>query len=254
MHEITPPAPAVAEQTLPPFYHRVVGVNPAHHGDLRLDREMGFGFAATAQSVPLGLAEIEAAAQHFPVLFTTGPNPAPVALLGLREGQNLFVGPDGSWRAGSYVPAYVRSFPFIFVEDAASRTVFVGMEADAACIRRDRGLRLFEDGRPSPALNEAIAFCNAYRESVAAAGVFGRALDAAGLLAEEEAAINFASGDVARIRGFKLLKPERLAELDDATFLEWRRMGWIAAIYAHLYSAGRWARLIELGAPISPPG
>jgi hypothetical protein len=241
-------SPAVA---LPLFFKRVVGVNPAMHAGLRLDRSTGLGFAAAAQSVPLGLGEIEAAAQHYPVLFTSGPTPTPVALLGLREGSNLFLRPDGSWQSDAYVPAYVRAFPFIFLEDPTSKTLYVGMEPDAASLRSDAGQPLFEDGRPSATLNEAITFCSAYRESVVAAANFGRALQAAGVLQDEEATVNFTAGGSARIRGFKLVRPEKLAEMDDATFLEWRRMGWVGAIYAHLFSAGRWGRLIEMAA--SPP-
>jgi len=243
------PSPVVS---LPLFFKRVVGVNPAVHAGLRLDRSTGFGFAAAAQSVPLGLGEIEAAAQHYPVLFTSGPTPTPVALLGLREGSNLFVRPDGSWLPDAYVPAYVRAFPFIFLEDPASKALYVGMEPDAASLRPDAGQPLFEDGRPSAALNEAITFCSAYREGVVAAANFGRALQAAGVLQEEEATVNFTVGGSARIRGFKLARSEKLAEVDDATFLEWRRMGWVAAIYAHRFSAGRWGRLIELAA-LAPP-
>lgn len=235
--------------TLPLFYHRVVGVNPTTHPDLRLDRATGFAFAAKAQSAPIGLTEFEAVAQHFPILFTTGPDPVPVALLGLREGHNLFVAPGGTWLSDVYVPAYVRAFPFIFVEDPGTKTLYVGMEPDAAALNSGHGQRLFEDGHPTPLLNETIAFCTAFRESVAAASTFARALDAAGLLEEEEATVRFTSGGAAQVRGFKIVKPERLAELDDGLFLEWRRMGWVSAIYAHLYSAGRWARLIELAAP-----
>jgi hypothetical protein len=234
---------------LPLFFSRVEGVNPATHPDLTLDRHTGFGFAAGAQSVPLGLSELEAAAQHYPILFTSGPDPTPVALLGLRDGQNLFVLSHGTWLPDAYVPAYVRAFPFVFVEDAATRTVFVGMQPDAAALTSGRGVRLFEDGRPTAALTEAIGFCTAFREAAAAAATFGRALQAARLLEEEEATINFTAGGTTKIRGFKLVRPERLAELDDAIFLEWRRLGWLAAIYAHLYSAGRWSRLIELAAP-----
>ena len=237
-----------AAPVLPLFFKRVVGVNPTLHPELRLDRATGFAFAAQAQSVPLGLTELEAAAQHYPILFTGGAEPVPVALLGLREGANLFVDAHGAWLPDSYVPAYIRAFPFIFVEDPATKTLFVGMEPDAPALAGATGDRLFEDGRPTPALNDAIAFCSAYREAVLSAGVFARALDRAGLLEEEEATVNFTSGGLARIRGFKLLKPERLAELDDATFLEWRRMGWVSAIYAHLYSIGRWSRLIERAA------
>jgi hypothetical protein len=68
------------------------------------------------------------------------------------------------------------------------------------------------------------------------------------MLSEEEANINFTAGGQARIRGFKLMSPERIEQADDATFLEWRRRGWIGAIYAHIHSAGRWARLIDLAA------
>ncbi len=234
---------------LPLFFKRVVGVNPQLHSHLKLDRAVGYGFAHRAQSVPIGLTEFDAVAQHYPILFTTGPNPVPVALLGLREGENLFVRPEGSWQSDAYVPAYVRAFPFIFVEDSDNKNVVVGMEPDAEQIRPDRGLPLFEDGRPSPALNEAVGFCQAFREAVSAAANFGRALEAAKLLEEEEATVNFTVGGTARIRGFKIVKADRLAEVDDATFLDWRRMGYLNAVYAHLFSAGRWGRLIELGAP-----
>jgi hypothetical protein len=237
------------QPSLPLFFSRIEGVNPAVHPDLTLDKNTGFGFASKAQSVPLGLSELEAAAQHYPVLFTTGPEPVPVVLLGLTEGRNLFVMSNGTWLADAYIPAYVRAFPFVFVEDAATKSLFVGMEPTAPALTSGHGARLFEDGRPTAALNDVVAFCTAFREAAVAAATFGRALHAAKLLEEEEATVNFTAGGSTRIRGFQLVKPERLAELDDATFLEWRRLGWLAAIYAHLYSAGRWGRLIELAAP-----
>jgi hypothetical protein len=240
----TPPAP-----TMPLFFKRVVGVNPQLHSHLKLDRSVGYGFAAKAQSVPIGLTEFDAVAQHYPILFTTGANPVPVALLGLREGNNLFVRPDGGWQSDAYIPAYVRAFPFIFVEDTDNKSLVVGMEPDADHIKPEAGQPLFEDGRPSPTLNEAVGFCQAFREAVNAAANFGRALEAAKLLEEEEATVNFTAGGSARIRGFKIVKPERLADVDDATFLDWRRMGYLNAVYAHLFSAGRWGRLIDLAAP-----
>ncbi len=244
------PAPAPAPQ-LPLFFKGVVGVNPGQHAGLKLDRTTGFSFAAGAQSIPIGLGEMEVASQHFPIVFTVGPVPTPVALMGLKEGTNPFVRADGSWLPDSYVPAYVRAYPFIFVEDQATSTLYVGMDAQAACITTASGTALFEDGKPSPALTEAINFCAAYRDNLNAGIAFGRALDAAGLLEEEEATINYTGGGVARVRGFKILKLDRLEKLDDATYLEWRRRGWIAAIYAHVYSAGRWARLVEMSVPVS---
>lgn len=239
-------------QPLPLLFRRIVGVSPELHGALRLDRSAGFAYAAQAQSVPIGLGEMEAVAQHFPILFATGPKITAVALLGLREGENLFVRPDGSWRPDAYVPAYIRAFPFVFVEDTASRTLYVGMEPDADCLRLDAGAPLFEDGKPTAALNEAVGFCSAFRDNLTAADGFAQALEAAGLLEQEEANIAFTHGGATRVLGFKVVKPERLDAVSDATFLDWRRRGWIAPLYAHLHSMARWSRLIDLAAPPAP--
>jgi hypothetical protein len=234
--------------TLPLFYHRVVGVNPEMHGQLRLDRSAGYGFTAGAQTIPIGLGEFEIVARHYPIVFTAGPAPMPVALVGLNEAGNLFVGPDGAWRVDSYVPAYARAYPFIFVEDENAATTYVGMEADAACLKPDAGQRLFEDGKPTPVLNEAIAFCSALRDNLRAGATLGRALDAAGLLREEEATVNFTAGGSSRVRGFKVMQADRLDGVSDETFLDWRRRGWLGPIFAHLHSAAHWGRLIDLAA------
>ncbi len=237
---------------LPLFFKRVVGVNPELHSSLRLDRSTGYGFAAGAQSVPLGLGEFEAVSQHFPILFTSGAHPTPVALLGLREGENLFVLPDGNWRPNSYVPAYIRAFPFIFVEDTAKQALYVAMEPDADSLRLDAGTPLFEDGKPTAALTECMAFCAAFRDNLAAAVALGQALEAEGLLEQEEANITFTHGGASKVGGFKVVKPERLDRVSDETFLDWRRRGWLGPLYAHLHSMTRWRSVIELAAPAVP--
>jgi hypothetical protein len=234
--------------TLPLFYRRVVGINPQVHGQLRLDRSTGFAFAAGAQSVPLGLSEIEAASRHYPILFTAGPHTGPVALLGLNQAGNLFVQPDGTWRSDCYIPAYLRAWPFIFVQDEAADRVFLGMEPDAACLGETSGQRLFEDGTPTAVLNDAVAFCSSWRDNLAASAAFAAALDEAGVLAQEEATVNFAAGGAAHVHGFKLVRADLLDAVPDETFLDWRRRGWLGLLYAHLQSSAQWARLIDLAA------
>jgi hypothetical protein len=245
------PAPSAAKR-MPLFYSQIVGVDPKLHAGLRLDRSSGFGFAATAQFVPIGLQEFAAAAQDFPILFTADAPAIPIALLGLQARSNLFIQPDGSWRPETYVPAYVRAFPFVFVPDAKSRELFLGMEPDADCLRVDRGEPLFEGEKPSKALNEAIALTAALRENLVAAEELARTLDQAGLLEVEEAKIDFVAGGSTVVRGFKVLKRERLDQVDDQTFLEWRHRNWLPAIYAHIASTGRWVRLMEAAARERP--
>ena len=245
---LTEAVPAPPPPAMPLFFNRVVGVNPGAHGSKRLNRAAGYGFSRGAQSVPLGLGEFDVASQHYPIVFATGATPTPLALLGLGEGSNLFLESDGGWRKDSYIPAYVRAFPFVFIEEPGSGTVYVGMEADAACITDDEGEAMFEDGKPTPVLTESINFSVAFRDNLSAANAFGRALEAQGLLQEEEATVSFAAGGGTRIRGFKILKPERIEGISDETFIDWRHRGWIGPLYAHLHSSSRWGRLIELAA------
>jgi hypothetical protein len=241
-----------AKPALPLFFSSVVGVNATQHGNLRIKHNTGFGFAAHAQAIPLGLGEFDNAAQHYPIVFAAGPIPVPMVLLGLKPASNLFVMPDGAWRKDSYIPAYPRAFPFVLVEDTEKGTVFVGMEPDAAALSATEGTPMFEDGKPSPMVNEMISLTAAVRENLNAARAFGQALMEAGLLEQEEANISFTKGGSAKVVGFQQIKPERLEKLDDATFLDWRHRGWIAAIYAHLYSTGRWGRLVDLMMQVEP--
>ena len=107
----TPPSP------LPLFYNKIVPLDSRVHGGLKLNRAAGYGFASAASAVPVGFVEFAAASQSYPILFTTGADPMPVVLLGARPGENLFVSPEGVWQPDSYIPAYARAYPFIFIED-----------------------------------------------------------------------------------------------------------------------------------------
>src|SRR5437773_2591744 len=97
---------------LPLFYRRPRVLQPALHGSLSLKDGPDLGYAKQANAVPLLAAEMAAACRHLPIVFTDGINPQPVAVLGLREQQNLFVDAQGHWLPGAYVPAYVRRYPF----------------------------------------------------------------------------------------------------------------------------------------------
>jgi hypothetical protein len=243
----------MADRALPLFFTKVVGVNPTQHGGLKLDRGAGYGFAAKAAAIPLGLGEFAVLARHYPIVFASGPVPSPVALVGLNELGNLFVDGSGAWRAEAVVPGYARAWPFVLVEDPGKGgATYVGMEEGAACLGDEAGEALFADGKPTAVLGEAVRLCKAMRDELTAASALGRALEEAGLLREEEANVTFAAGGSARVRGFKAIAPDRLDAVADEVFLEWRRRGWLGAVYAHLHSAGNWARLIDLAAARAP--
>ena len=99
------------------FYTKPVGLNKSEHKNLKIvPQSDDFAFATKTNSVILAGVEFTEAAKDFPIVFAeAGGNIVPVALLGLRNEQNLFVNDDGSW-AGRYIPAFIRRYPFILSE------------------------------------------------------------------------------------------------------------------------------------------
>src|SRR3954469_18889573 len=70
------------------------------------------GFVQNGNAIPISLTEFQPVARDYPIVFTGAQNAlAPVAVLGLTGGENLFYA-DGRWAAGLYIPAYARRYPF----------------------------------------------------------------------------------------------------------------------------------------------
>src|SRR3990167_5612436 len=55
-------------------------------------------------------------ARHHPIIFASGDNPVPLALMGLNEGVNVFVDDEGKVTQPIYIPAYVRRYPFLLAK------------------------------------------------------------------------------------------------------------------------------------------
>ncbi len=67
------------------------------------------------------MVEFAVAARHYPIVFSNSAPHLPVTVCGLQTGSNAFVGNDNRWTQGCYVPAYVRRYPFILMENAEAK-------------------------------------------------------------------------------------------------------------------------------------
>ena len=235
---------------LPMFFHEVVPLDPARHGALRLERGHDYGFARETNAIPLALHELAAAAADYPVVFGGPGQGAVLAIVGYRDRENLYVDGAGAWRPGTYIPAYCRNYPFAFIEAPGGMNLLLGIDGRAASLGT-AGQPLFADTKPAAALTEAMELCRSLHQSLKEATELCAALEAQGLLVENRAVIAFAKGGSAMLGGFRVVDTAKLGALDDAKFLEWRRRGWLAPIYAHLQSTGRWGRIVDLAAGVA---
>ena len=227
------------EQTgsrLPMFYKNVVPVNSAQHGDLKFSRTVNFSYAKDTNILPITVEEFGVAQRFFPIVFAPSGEGHPLALLGLKEGENRFVEEDGSWRRGTYVPGYVRRYPFILARRSEEDTEFtLGMDADASRLNKDEGDALFEDNNPSELTNQAVEFCKRYEEAAHQTRLFVKILNEHDLLKVGEVNL-MADGKPIKYDGFKMVDEQKLNALSDEAMLTLAKNGALAAIHAHLLS------------------
>ncbi len=244
--EKEPKMPAAAN--LPLFYKTPVPLDAKAHAKLGLNKNFGFGFTEGVNAVPVNLIEMPQICHYYPIAFSPDGNATPVAILGLRDNENLFLKTNNKdWEENAYIPAYIRRYPFIFSElpEGDQLTLCIDNNKDVV---GEGGDQLFfnEEGKASDLSNNALEFCKSYHAAAQQTVEFAKALADSGLLVDREAQINVSEGKRINFSGFKIVDEKKLAEMDDKTLLEWHKKGWLPFIYAHLFSGAQWQRLTKL--------
>jgi len=217
------------------------------HAKMGLKKNFGFGFTEGINAVPVNLIEMPQICHFYPIAFSPDGNATPVAILGLRDNENLFLKGDNTWEQNVYIPAYIRRYPFIFSEmpDTEQLTLCVDMNDKIVDEKSDQ--KFFDgEGKPSDLSNNALEFCKSYHAAAQQTIKFSKALADAGILVDREAQINVGGDKKINFSGFMIIDEKKLADLDDKTFLEFRKEGWLPFIYAHLFSGAQWQNLTRL--------
>jgi hypothetical protein len=228
-------------------------VSAQRHGRLRL-RDTGFAFAREATAVPLAAEEFVAAARSLPIVFAAQPPHLPVAVTGLAAGNSLFVGADGQWRHGAYIPAYLRRYPFMLVRAASDADQLVlCLDPQAPQLSETEGDALFaEDGKPTLTLDRALAFCRSVEEAALRTRVMSEALAEAKLL--QPSIVQFEqNGRPVRVDGFHAVDRAALMGVPPDKLKDLRDRGWLEVIYAHLLSIAGLSNL-ALESGVATPG
>jgi len=241
----TTETPAAAAAGLPVLYQRPVPLNVKRHGAKSLRPNQGFAFAREANAVPLNAASFADAMAHYPIVFA-GKDPVMAqAVLGLRRGQNLFLGADGRWAEGAFVPPYIRRYPFILVSSADDKRFVLCIDEASDLLADDGEQPLFVDGKPGDVARQALQFCSGYQSDSVVTKAFGKALANRGVLVPYRAKATLRSSETISLGGFSIIDEKRLEALSDEVFLDWRRRGWLKFIYCHLLSQRNWSALVR---------
>lgn len=200
----------------------------------------GYQFASTLISVPLVSTELLAAANEFPIVFSkNGEDYIPLAVMGLREGENLLIDADGRMTT-RYVPAFLRRYPFM-VGAGKDESMLIGLDVDSPYVIKDgsKGHKIFtETGEQTQFLKDVVEFVKDYQFRSDVVNVFCSRLKELDLFELMSANVNVGGEGGANIslRGFYVVNKEKLKALSDENVLDLFKKDGLELIYAHLSS------------------
>ena len=219
------------------IYERAVPVTPNQHGNVSVKVGTDLSFAKHVNSVPLMVAEFDVACPEYAIVFAgEGNDVMPVALLGVRDNENLYVDDAGTWSA-KYVPAFVRRYPFVFSTPNDDRLTLCIDEEFQGVNRKGLGERLFDaEGERTQYLQGVLNFLQAYQSQFDATRAFCQRLVGLNLLEAMQAQFALKGGQRIALGGFMSVNREKFRALPGDVLARMAASGDLDLIYAHLYS------------------
>jgi hypothetical protein len=233
-------ATAAPTNPMPLFYEALEPLNLNKHGKMslrRIDQNPAMG---ANHAVPATVDEFTLLQRHYPIIFSVGDNPVPLALMGLTEGINTYFDELGHpIDSQIYVPAYMRRYPFMLAR------LRVGSEEMTLCYDPTSGVvgefvdgePLFDGDQPSETTKSVLAFCEQFEAAGQRTTAFMAELVKSGLLMDGEVSIQPQGMDQPYIyRGFQMVDEGKLRDLRGDELRKMSQNGMLPLIYAHLFS------------------
>jgi hypothetical protein len=207
-------------------------------------------FVQSGHAIPISMTEFQPVAREYPIVFTADGSQsyAPVAVLGISPGENLFYA-DGKWAAGAYIPAYARRYPFCMAKVAVNK---VEQKDRLICVEKkyidENGEQMFnEKGEPNTRWKDFERLLGEYEADLE------RSREMCSILADYGMFEPFAMQATFKGEGKKPMQmtgmfrvaEKNLENLNAAQLKNLMRKGILPRIYMHLMSLENFGRLLD---------
>jgi hypothetical protein len=225
---------------LPIFYKDLVPLNSKEHAKYKTRPIDSAKFMEGHHAVPLTVEEFVMASRNFPIIFSAGDNPVPLALMGMNEGVNVFMDEEGKFTQNVYLPAYIRRYPFMLAKlrpDSDELSLCFDPSSDAVGEFKKEGEALFDGETPTENTQNILKFCEDFEQAGARTHAFVEELMKYELLMEGEVAIQQEGQENPFVyRGFKMINEDKLREMRGDELRKMNQNGMLPLIHAHLFS------------------
>lgn len=218
------------------------------HGVVQTEKP--FAFMADQHFLPITAPEFGSASTSYPVIFA-GEERTPLAVMGIRQNENLFV-TDGQYAQDFYMPGFARRYPFVLAGDKANDRYVVCVDEAAECVTSKNPVQKFFDGSDTSAFTkEAFTFLQNFERDRQATEIMVEKFKELDLFENKDMHFQGQNADGSpaerqKIADYFAVTEERLRGLDANTLKEFTENGYLAAAHAHMISLGNWQRLVNM--------
>ena len=231
-------ASAPPASQLPLLYNSLEPLSSNVHATYKLKPAETAPYLSQVHAVPITIDEFVAAQRFYPIVFSSGEAPVPLALMGLNEGINVFLDAEGRLLGEPYVPAYIRRYPFMLARTQP------GVDDLSLCFDPQSGIvgefedgnPLFDNGQPSETTQAILKFCEEFELSAQRTGAFVKELQTAELLIDGEATVQPTGSEPFVYRGFQMVAEEKLRDMRGDALRKMNQNGMLPLMMAHLFS------------------
>jgi hypothetical protein len=220
-------------------------LNNVDHRDLRVITAHGAAYGDDAMAVMTFPAEFREIQAHYPIVFAKSAEGeyTPLALLGFKEKQNLFL--DGARWDAPYVPLMVTRLPFL-IGAGANNQRMVHIDLDHPRVSRTDGELLFkEHGGISDHLAKMNSVLATIDQGMVATKPFVASLVELGLLESFVLDIQLPDGSEHRFAGFHTVQEDKLRTLTAEQLGKLHERGYLQAIFMVVASLAHFRSLID---------
>jgi hypothetical protein len=206
-------------------------LHPQDHKDVRIITQRGADFGDAVQFCLTFPHEFRSVVAHYPILFRAAGEAGAVealALFGLEDGENLFLGADGNGWDASYVPLAIRRQPFMIGLHGESSEPLIHIDLEHPRVSSTEGEALFlKYGGTSEYMEEVNGVLSSLHAGLREMPAFFAALAELQLLAPFN--VELSNGD--RLLGFLAIDEDRLAALPADALARLNAAGYLEAVY-----------------------
>lgn len=236
-------------QITPPYgYDEIVPLQTSHRVLLRPGATPGF--CRTINALAVSYTEFAAASRDYPIVFASGDGGstfAPVVVLGLALRQNLFITAKGNWDSASYVPAFVRRYPFCISKlyvDGAPRSE--RMVCVAKSHLNDHGVALFDaSGAPTERWASIEHLLTGYESDLDLTAQMCATFAKLGLFSAFQFQVIESAAPGLTLEGMYRIDEAKFLALKPLSLKALVTRGLMDRIYAHFHSLENFARLYQ---------